>query len=348
MTTEFEEKNPDPAAEQARYWVVRLASGEMTGSEWKRFKAWLNTDPRHPVEFKRERAFWQNLESLKDAFQEPEAVRPGSVFPSAFPKVDRAPEPGRRLNGHFALAAHARRTRRIAATGLVAAGLAFFMVWLQFKGFPAGDHWTHAGEQKEVMLPDGSMAHLNTASAINVRYGTGVRRIELLRGEVFVDVKPDSALPFQVAAPSGIVEAVGTSFSVQQKEDGVTVTVSTGEVKVHEPSSQNLSSPVYLKAGEQIDYKAGVAGHSKRTVKLESTLSWREGKIVIDGLPFAEAVKKLERYRRGRVVVLGGPSGAATVSGVFNIQKIDSALIAIASTQGLTVSHMTDYLTVLH
>lgn len=355
MTAEFEDKSSDPGAQQARHWVVRLASGEMTEAERTRLRQWLNADVRNRAAFKRERAFWQSLEPLREAFQyEDTAPAHHSAGPPRILKSRPAVGAGRPLNGSSVMMRSARRMNRIAAAGLIAAGLAFLMVWTQFGGFRAGDHWTRVGEHREVILPDGSTAHLNTASAINVRYSDDVRRIELLQGEAFFDVKPDPDAPFQVAMQNKIVEAVGTSFAVHREGEGFTVTVNTGEVAVHDSPGENpahsrteSSQSVHLKAGEQIDYSPDSVMNPIRSVKLDSALAWRRGKIVIADLPFMQAIEKLDRYHPGRIVVLGKVPGQRTVSGVFNTDRIDGAITGLASTQGLAVSHLTDYLVVL-
>ena len=64
---------------QARAWVVRLASGDMTATELAALKAWLADSERHWQAFAEARALWQDLEALEPAFAAAEAIRPGAV-----------------------------------------------------------------------------------------------------------------------------------------------------------------------------------------------------------------------------------------------------------------------------
>lgn len=51
------------------------------------------------------------------------------------------------------------------------------------------DHHTAVGEQARIELPDGSIAWLNTDTAIDVRYSENRREIVLLKGEAQFDVQ---------------------------------------------------------------------------------------------------------------------------------------------------------------
>lgn len=54
------------AALDARDWIVRLTSGNVSDAELNRFKAWRERSPHHRLAFERERAFWQQLQGLEE------------------------------------------------------------------------------------------------------------------------------------------------------------------------------------------------------------------------------------------------------------------------------------------
>ena len=76
------------------------------------------------------------------------------------------------------------------------------------------DYSTGPGGQRTVALPDGSVAILNTDSAIDVDYGRERRMVKLLYGEAHFEVAKDAQRPFQVLAVGGRTTAVGTAFAV--------------------------------------------------------------------------------------------------------------------------------------
>ena len=48
------------------------------------------------------------------------------------------------------------------------------------------DASTGVGERRRITLPDGSELHLNTDSAVDIRFSAEARRLHLRRGEVFI------------------------------------------------------------------------------------------------------------------------------------------------------------------
>jgi transmembrane sensor len=74
------------------------------------------------------------------------------------------------------------------------------------------DYRTGVGQRVTITLPDGSVAQLNTDTAIAVKYSAQLRLVRLLRGEAAFQVRPDPEVRFRVAAHRGFAEAVGTTF----------------------------------------------------------------------------------------------------------------------------------------
>ena len=186
------------------------------------------------------------------------------------------------------------------------------------------DYATAAGAQRSVTLPDGSIAHLNTDTAIAVSYAADERRVDLLRGEAFFEVMPDPAKPFRVMAVDGAVQAVGTAFVVRTWADRATVAVTDGAVVVTSPGlpgDQGVS--VEVRRGQATRYHQGQAPEAASATDVASAALWRNGGILIDNLPLDQAVAELDRYRPGRILLLGAAVPYAAVSGAFDIGRID-------------------------
>ena len=305
---------------EARDWVVCLASREISEEQMERFKAWLAAAPAHRRAFETERHFWQRLEVLKAA------DRPQ---PAPQPKPTTSTSLRRRLASLTAAALAACLALAVAADPIRVALLA--------------DYETAVGAQREVALPDGSTAFLNTDSAIRVRFGDGERHIELLKGEAFFEVRRDKARPFRVAADEGTAEALGTAFVVDTADDGTTVAVSHGRVAVRATGDAR----VVLGGGQATRYAPGGAPEAARPATAAELAPWRSGTIRIDDLPLDRALAELDRYRKGRILLMTDSSRLRRVSGAFDIDGIDAAIRALAATQGLTVTEVTDYLVIL-
>src|SRR6202042_1154910 len=109
---------------------------------------------------------------------------------------------------------------------------------------------TALGEQRSVLLADGSRATLNTASTIEVILQKGRREVRLVQGEALFEVAHDSARPFVVRAGNALLKDVGTQFNVDMRSNGTTVTVVEGQVAVDSAATSESAS---AQAGSRSD-----------------------------------------------------------------------------------------------
>jgi transmembrane sensor len=326
-------RDDDTISEQARHWLVRLASGGMTGDELAAFETWLGRSDAHARAFADERVFWQRLSALEATFERLEPAADRKAHPTA--RLPRQPAPHRRRAAVFCVAA--------------AACLLLFLVAPHLAPHLAttlrADYVSGADRTVAVTLPDGSRATLNRNSAIRVDYGDAVRRVELLQGEVFVEVRPNPARPFRVFAGRGVSEAVGTAYAVGRLVRGTRVAVAEGRVAVTGDGEPDRT--VSLRAGEGVRYDDGRFVGGKFAMNGDDAIAWRNGKIVFTDRPLADALAELERYHRGRILLLGTGQAYEPISGVIDLDKLDEGIAALAATHGLTIMHLTPYLTVL-
>jgi tetratricopeptide (TPR) repeat protein len=95
---------------------------------------------------------------------------------------------------------------------------------------------TTAGERRRAVLPDGSILYLNQNSRVKL---TAPRQINLIAGEVFVEVVPQRAEEqFTVKTPTGEVAGSQSQFAVRREAAGTGVVVTRSRVKVsgiHDP-----------------------------------------------------------------------------------------------------------------
>ncbi|BAV07783.1 FecR family protein [Filimonas lacunae] len=113
-----------------------------------------------------------------------------------------------------------------------------------------------------VVLPDSSVVWLNRNTAITYHKGFALnRRVQLLQGEVFFDVKKDAQHPFVIQSGDIYTTVKGTSFSVAKNHytNDVKVTVVTGRVAI----SKGSDTLAVLTPGKRLRYveekeKAGV------------------------------------------------------------------------------------------
>ncbi|MEJ1963047.1 MAG: FecR domain-containing protein [Gammaproteobacteria bacterium] len=313
--------------EAARAWVVSLSSGAITEARMTELRVWLAADARHEVIFNREVSFWRGLDSVRAEFDQPQTQPAAAVAES-------------RRRGVRA------RAFRPAALWLAAASLAMVFVATDLITWLRSDVATAAGEIRHVSLPDGSEAVLNTNTALTIDYEQNERRISVLKGEAWFHVAKNARRPFRVLAGGGTTEAVGTAFDIKGEQDRVIVTVTEGTVVVasRKDAGQARTQATRVTRGEQVTYSASAVSQPVAATRAEDELLWRDGRVAIEDASLADALHTLERYRRGRIILLKTSAAQERVSGIFSIDKIDQGLDGLAQSYGLRITRVTPFI----
>ena len=237
--------------EVAAVWVVLEDEGRLGAEGRAALEAWLAESPRH------RRAYAQAREACDAAARhaaDPQMMELRAAALSAGPDT-RMPVwrtaaiiiGGVLLLGSVSATVTAIQAPAASRFGAVAAGLA--------PTLPAKSalYRTAVGERSTVVLPDGSVATLNTDSVLKVAYSDTERGVRLLRGQALFEVAKNKRVPFQVYAADRRVTAVGTVFDVRLQGERVKVSLVEGVVKVA-PVAKVAARPaqqVTMTAGEQ-------------------------------------------------------------------------------------------------
>ncbi|BCA56603.1 sensor [Nitrospira sp. KM1] len=321
-------KSREDLQAEAAEWVVRLGAESATDEDRAACVKWKGQSAAHQAAFDYADRTWRHLAML-DAT--PVAVQSLAIQP------------------------HTRRSRRVQWLGLAAcfAGLAI-VLFLQFDALRTmvmADYRTGSGEQRQISLPDGSTVFLNTASAIALRFDDHARRVELLSGEALFVAAPkqgSESRPFVVTGGEGSVRALGTQFIVRRFEHADELTVIEHSVEVSVDRHTQAAAPVIVEAGQRVRYDGRSGPGSVADVNIEQVTSWQRGRLLFDRMPLAEVIAEINRYRRGRIVIMNSDLATRRVSGVVMIDKVDDSLSIIASELGARTASLTSYLTLLY
>ncbi|WP_297021183.1 FecR domain-containing protein [Thalassospira sp.] len=332
QTTVLQDYNDDMIAlsDQAIDRLVRLHSGDAKSAEFHEFDIWRAQSAEH------ERAA-RDAEGLLGALGETETARNSdwreTVDPQRIPiasDVAKKPSVPARSRGFI-------RRRPVVST---LAGLAA-MLMLMIAGLEAGGIWaryhadyvTETGQYQTIDLPDGSVAHMNTASAFSIDFSGDVRRVSLASGEVIFEVAKDADHPFVVAALDGEAMAVGTVYGVRINDDCAKVTVQEGVVEVRNGAGPALR----LSAGEQGAYQSGQAPELNADADIATYGSWQRGKLIFNSQPLGAVIAEAQRHTSGRIVVARDDLRDMKVTGVFETARLDDLLQSIEQTTGAHV-----------
>lgn len=221
--------------------------------------------------------------------------------------------------------------RRAIAAGLVAAiaAPAAGLWWARHRG-PEGELFqTALGEQRTLILSDGSRVTLDALSVMRVRYTAAARSIDLVQGRAYFEVAHDAGRPLRVRAGPRTVTAVGTAFAVRREPRETTVVLAQGKVAV-----SDHESPVTLavmRPGQALVLVDGVRAGAPTRADLDQALAWRRGQMVFDNVALADAAAEMNRYSTLQVVVADPSLRALRISGTFNAGESRAFVEAIQS-----------------
>lgn len=204
------------------------------------------------------------------------------------------------------------------------------------------DHATGTAEVRTIRLSDDSAVTLAPESAIAVAYTPGERHVRLLDGEAFFEVTPNAERPFRVVARAVDVTVLGTAFDVRRGDEGTSVAVEEGVVRVGHASA---TPPVAetLTAGQVVQVSwAGQAERDQRPA--DQVAAWRHNQLIARDRPLGAVVDELRRFYSGRIIVTNAALAARPVTGVYNLTDPVAALRGIARAQNAVIRRITPWL----
>lgn len=297
----------DALQEAALDWFLRLR--EADGSDpalLADFGRWRIADSRHAAAYRQIERVWSDpdLESALD----------GLGVAAASPQGPWRPR--------YALAAGS-----VLLLGLCWTLLAALL--------PRADFRTAVGERETARLADGSVARLDTDSALQVDYSSQQREVRLLQGRAHFDVTRDVSRPFVVEAGEVRVQVLGTHFDVWRQDGAVGVSVESGHVRV----AAAQGGMAELRDAEQLWVKQGRPGVIG-TFDPDLGSAWQRGRLAFVDQPLGDVLQQLQRYRGGHLWILDSGLAARHVSGDYRLDSPDRVVDALAAVVDARVTRL--------
>ncbi len=312
------EQPSDRMINAAAHWLTLLHDDLSTDADREAFELWREADPLHALAVERMRELLGSLDELP--------VAPARV---ALKQAFIRPRP----------TMAARGAQAVALLGVLMCG------WIGLDNLPVwlADQRTGVGERRELVLSDGSHVQLNSDSALDVKFDGQQRVIELLSGELWVEVARDAQRPFVVRTDQGTATALGTRYLVKRDADGSTVVSVLESVVAAKPRAGEV---VNVKAGEQTVLRDGDVA-KPQAIGNASPDAWTRGLLKVDDRPLSEVLHELASYRHGLVRFDEQALQGLRVSGVFRLDDTDAALATLADNLPIDVERFTDWLVVV-
>jgi transmembrane sensor len=366
---------------EASEWLIEFRSGRPDRATRGRFERWLCSSPEHVRAYLEQSAIWETLHSrprsepaeLQALIERARRSFPRNVVPITFAADSRAP-------GAKACEPESRWPRRalFAAAATLLLAIAGVSLYLQT---PRNVYSTGTGEQRSILLADGSTIDLNARSRVRVRFDAAGRHVDLMEGQALFRVAKDTRRPFIVAVNGTRVRAVGTQFDINQRRHRLVVTVVEGTVAVSgaaAPAPVDRPSPpqaqaatgssgkppsaivpasgeILLDAGEQITLTPIVPTTQSvqpqpmpHAVDVESATAWTHRRLVFDTTPLEDVAAEFNRNSERSIVVEGHGLDDFHVSGAFSSTDVQSFLRFLRAQNGVEVTEEPDRIVITH
>lgn len=188
------------------------------------------------------------------------------------------------------------------------------------------------GSPEQSTLTSGDVAFLDAETALVDETDGAGRAVRLLEGAAFFEVE-SGARPFTVEVGEVVVTVVGTEFETAFVDDTVLVNVAEGRVDVW------LADQTWkLEAGDQFMW-SNERGASISEQDAETVASWRDNRLVVDGLTFGQAAAIIERRLSGHVIIASSALRDTPVAGNIDLSEPLRALRLLADLIGGRVYH---------
>lgn len=312
---------------EAAVWLAQLYGPGRSPAMLRECRAWQAQSVAHRLAFERCTDTWQ------------EAAGIGALLPGVIAWQAGAPALSR-----------AGRGRRLALTAVALSGIAALGVRI----WPRDVYSTGVGEQRSLVLDDGSRVTLNTATEVRVKITDALRSVTVAHGETLFEVAKDPGRPFVVSVADAQVVATGTAFLVrstpagQEAKGAFDVALIEGQVIVQRAEGRaqsQLRAPVVMRPGERLrvgqrarDSVAAAAVSSVDRPPLDPLLAWQRGQVVFENALLSDAVVEMNRYSKMQIMLADSKAlEALRVSGVFRAGDSEAFAHAVAKLQGMAV-----------
>lgn len=301
--------------DQALAWFARLQDSKVSESDRAEFASWLAASPTHRAAYDKVSQLWQS-QGLEVALSQYASI--------SLPQKQRKLHPQR-----LATAACI-----VLTSGWLLLGSGLIERW-------QADAVTAIGEQRRIVLADGSAVTLNTDTALAFGTISEQRGVKIIKGEAYFEVQPDKNRPFIVETDQGTVRVVGTRFSIKTG-DATQVDVESGIVVCagQQGGSRQLTAGQHTRIASQ-----GVAEITP--IDTNGTFAWLKGRLIFQDQPLGAVIAELDRYHSGAIVITDAKLAQTRITGNYKLEDTAAIIRTLAGITGARVINLSPYLTVL-
>ena len=147
-----------------------------------------------------------------------------------------------------------------------------------------------------VSLEDGTNIWLDESSTISYKRGYNVSHRDIsIQGKAFFDVNRNENIPFNIEAGDMNVSVLGTSFTVDTKNNSNSVAVRTGLVKV-----ASAQGSIQLTADEKVDI---INNNFEKGITTSEDISWRNKDLSFNSAPINQVIADVNLFHNEKLLL---------------------------------------------
>jgi transmembrane sensor len=338
--------------QEAADWFVANRAG-LTAEQRHTFAAWLKASPVHVEEYLTLSVIARDLrQACEDSQGSVDALLARARLEEHTPVQLLWP---RVIASVRNVASHRWQTVAVSMAAIGALSLGLLALWglrpIAHVSAPSDAtalHFeTRHGEQQTRRLADNSVLHLNTDSAVTIRYDRKERLVVLTSGEADFEVAHEADRKFRVFAGAAEVVAIGTKFDVRLRHDSTVVTVVEGRVAVGpspmavrrstNSNPDQMSRFVQLGADQQVSVVEGDWPAAPLAVDAQRVTAWLRRHIMFEHEPLERVASEINRYAPKPIEITTPALRKLEISGIFTTDDTEAFIAFLRSLKGVRV-----------
>ncbi|WP_442846825.1 FecR family protein [Leeuwenhoekiella sp. H156] len=186
---------------------------------------------------------------------------------------------------------------------------------------------TGKGEQRSLVMSDGSKIWLNANSSLTYPENFNENRNLQLTGEAFFEVFRDEQHPFTIKTGAVRTTVLGTSFNINSYDPASpVVSVRSGKVKVEHT---NTGEKVYLVKNQELVFE-NANSPVTTTGNLQDTMLWMQKTIVLNNTSLLKTATVLENWYDVTIDFADPSIKELRITGKFHDEPLETVLQSIA------------------
>jgi len=307
--------------------LAKYLSKETSEKENQKIQKWINKNSKNDRLLKNTKILWESMEKQK------EHIDVDKAWSQLKAKIDTTRE-----NESTPVLSIKQTVLKYAASVILIIGIGTigYFSYQQFgkSGNMVSIETSLNESNKEIKLPDGSVAFLNKESEVNYpkTFKEEARSIHFT-GEAYFDIEKDKDKPFVINTDKATIEVLGTSFNVNTRSSNkVEVFVKSGKVKLRSKSENNS---IIITKGF-----IGILEGTKLTKKRNEDvnyLAWRTGKLIFKKSKLEEVVQSINRTYDTRIIINSDSIKNKEITATFDQEPVEHILEVIGRTFGVEI-----------